>query len=197
MVRNLYPVCQNTCSAWSYWSERKTLIPSVGFGLGFSFNLLVPLKIISIILAQVVIACFRVVASFKRQVGGGGRETNFLAEGFGSGEPISLDWSQYLNQKMFHFAAETSLFQCSARWMFISNFYACVLGDFGTKKLAGGGGHGLSGHIPVLQAYGPAVYSFPGSSGLGHRRPARARGLAKCQKNIYQPSSETQGQIVG
>ena len=41
---------------------------------------------------------------------------------------------------MFHLAAETSLFQCFWRWIFIFNFYACMFWlDFSGQKIWGGG----------------------------------------------------------
>lgn len=60
VVRNLYPVCARNARAKQ---EKNTFIPSEGKNFGFSFSLFVPLKIISLIMAHVVIACFRAVAS--------------------------------------------------------------------------------------------------------------------------------------
>lgn len=76
---------------------------------------------------------------------------------------------------MFHLTAEISLFQCSGRWSFIFNFYGCIVRFWGTRGT-------LPRPLPVLR---PCCYRFPGRSGLGHRRLARSRCLAKyCTKRI-------------
>ena len=72
---------------------------------------------------------------------------------------------------MFHLTAEISLLQCSGRWSFIFNFYACMFWDFGAR----------GARVPLAppRVTLPCCYRFPGRSGLGHRRLARSRCLAK------------------
>ena len=57
---------------------------------------------------------------------------------------------------MFHLAAETSLFQCSKRCMFLNfNFYACVFDFLGQKTWGEGNGAGtVPRPLPMLQPCG-------------------------------------------